>query len=81
MFILMQSADAPSQQLSPLEQVTMTRSYKDFIKEDFISDLTMVDWTEVLVCIDLDQAVELFTRKFREVLNIHAPWIIGWVEN
>ena len=27
-------------------------------------------------CRDLDQAVDLFTRKFRNILNIHAPWII-----
>ena len=52
------------------------RSYKDFVKEDFISDLSTVDWTEVLACIDLDQAVDIFTRKFRDVLNVHAPWVI-----
>ena len=52
------------------------RSYKNFVQEEFISDLAAVDWSEVYASRDLDQAVDLFTRKFRNILNIHAPWII-----
>ena len=52
------------------------RSYKNFIEKDFKSDLSMINWTELYACNDLDQAVDIFTRNFRQVLNIHAPWVI-----
>ena len=52
------------------------RSYKDFIEEDFITDLAVVDWSEVYASNDVDTATELFTAKFRNTLNQHAPWII-----
>ena len=52
------------------------RSYKTFKTEDFIGDLEAVDWSEVIASQDLEQAVHIFTRKFQNVLNRHAPWII-----
>ena len=52
------------------------RSYKNFKKEDFLADLEQVDWSDLYTCRDVDLSVELFTRKFRNILNIHAPWII-----
>ena len=52
------------------------RSYKTFKTEEFITDLKTVDWSEVYVSNDLEEAVDLFTRKFCYVLNCHAPWII-----
>ena len=52
------------------------RSYKDFIEEDFITDMAAVDWSEVYMATDLDTATEIFTRKFANVLNVHAPWIL-----
>ena len=51
------------------------RSYKNFIPEHFINDMAAVDWSDVYACKDLEQAVDIFTRKFRQVLNLHAPWI------
>ena len=36
----------------------------------------MINWGDVLCCEELDLATEIFTRKLRSVLNIHAPWII-----
>ena len=52
------------------------RSYKDFIEEDFLTDMSVVDWSEVYLATDVDVATEIFTRKFNHVLNMHAPWII-----
>ena len=52
------------------------RSYKAFIPEDFISDISAVDWSVVFACRDVDLAVDIFTRKFCQVLDTHAPWII-----
>ena len=52
------------------------RSYKDFVKEDFLADLSTIDWTDIHATSDIDAAVELFTEKFKFVLNQHAPWII-----
>ena len=49
------------------------RSYKKFDQQNFLVDLSKVDWYEVLTCRDVDQAVDIFTWKFRKVLNIHAP--------
>ena len=52
------------------------RSYKNFVEEDFITDLAVVDWTEVYAATDVDTATEIFTAKFKFILNQHAPWII-----
>ena len=52
------------------------RSYKEFVQENFISDLKKVEWHEVFMAQDVDIATEIFTRKFVGVLNLHAPWII-----
>ena len=52
------------------------RSYKHFNTEDFLADLSLVDWTEVYASHDVDSATYLFTEKFKLVLNRHAPWII-----
>ena len=51
------------------------RSYKSFKKIDFLSELSEVDWSDVLMCPDIDPATELFTLKFKSVLDRHAPWI------
>ena len=52
------------------------RSYKTFVEKDFLADLTAVDWSEVYAARDVDDAVDIFTEKFRFILNQHAPWII-----
>ena len=49
------------------------RSYKEFVEEDLLSDIAGVDWTDVYTSNDVDTATEIFTRKFRYVLNVHAP--------
>ena len=60
-------------------EVTRTirkRSYKFFDKEQFLCDVADVDWTEVLCSPSLDEATMIFTKKFKDVLNFHAPWTI-----
>ena len=57
-------------------RVTRRRSYKNFVQEEFLQHLSLVDWTEVYTNPDLDSAVEIFTEKFRFILNQHAPWVI-----
>ena len=52
------------------------RSYKKFVQEEFLQDLGNVDWTEVFQCQEVDRAVETFTVKFVDVLNLHPPWIV-----
>ena len=52
------------------------RSYKKFVAQDFLADMRQVDWNDVYSCRDLDLATDIFTRKFRDVLNKHAPWIV-----
>jgi hypothetical protein len=52
------------------------RSYKNFVAENFLEDMSHVDWTDVLSCVDVDMATDIFTTKIRDILNLHAPWII-----
>ena len=51
------------------------RSYKAFKECDFIEDVRNTDWTEVYACSEVDLATECFSRKFRYLLNLHAPWV------
>ena len=52
------------------------RSYKNFDEKKYLEDLAKVDWSDVLYCDDLDVAAEILTRKLRNLLNVHAPWIV-----
>ena len=52
------------------------RSYKNFDQEKFLTELTNVDWSDVYKMNEVDQATEVFSSKFKLVLNSHAPWII-----
>ena len=56
-------------------RVVLKRSYKEFDKEVFMQDVASTDWSEVYSCDDVDIATECFTRKFRYILNVHAPWV------
>ena len=51
------------------------RSYKHFIEEDFLYDMSLVNWSKVYACVDVDQAVNPFNKKFQQVLYVHARWI------
>ena len=52
------------------------RSYKEFIDLDFLTDMSVIDWSEVYTATDVDTATDIFTEQFVNVLNMHAPWII-----
>ena len=52
------------------------RSYKNFIIADFIADISAVNWSDVYTAVDVDTATEIFTAKFKHILNQHAPWIV-----
>ena len=51
------------------------RSYKNFDRKAFLQDVASTDWSPVYSCADVDMATECFTRKFRYILNVHAPWV------
>ena len=56
-------------------RILCKRSYKEFQQDSFLQDVKNTDWTEVYACSDVDMAAECFSRKFRYILNIHAPWV------
>ena len=60
----------------PPSRTIRRRSYKHFIKEDYIRDVTSIDFTDVFLTKDVDEAADILTEKLVQVLNIHAPWII-----
>ena len=65
-----------SKQPQDVTHTIRKRSYKFFDEEQFLADIAEIDWSDILTTIDLDEAVNLFTNKFKEVLNFHAPWIL-----
>ena len=56
-------------------RVIHKRSYKNFILEEYLSDMKNIDWIHVYLARDLDHAVECFTEKVNYVLDKHAPWL------
>ena len=52
------------------------RSYKQFVPERFLNDLKTANWSEVYQNVDVDIAVERFSSIFKNILDIHAPWIL-----
>ena len=65
------SKEPPSQ-----AKTVRKRSYKSFDAEKYIADLNQTDFTEVLICHDIDKAVAILTEKIKQVLDRHAPWVI-----
>ena len=55
-------------------KVTYKRTYKHFDEKKFLSEVSLTDWTDVYSCSDVNDATDLFTQKFRFILNKHAPW-------
>ena len=50
------------------------RCYKDFNRDNFLSDLSVISWQYVYAAKDVDNAVAAFTELFTFVLDHHAPW-------
>ena len=53
--------------------VIKKRSYKYFVKEDFLREVKYTDFRPVLQENDADKASELFSIIFRSILDNHAP--------
>ena len=49
------------------------RSYKSFNEEAFLTEVEKISWWEVYACGDVDIAVDIFTRKLTDILDIMAP--------
>ena len=56
-------------------RIICKRSYKNFDSTAFLNDIGSIDWSEVYASDNVDEATECLTRKFRYVLNVHAPWV------
>ena len=56
-------------------RIIKKRSYKKFDRDAFLQDVASVDWFDVFSCSDVDIAAEVFTNKFKYILNMHAPWV------
>ena len=65
-----------SKEPTPPSRTIRKRSYKDFKVEDYVTDISKIDFSDVYQSRDVDYAVELLTHKLVAVLNVHAPWII-----
>ena len=46
------------------------------MENDYLRDVSRMDFTDVYCCRDVDAAAELLTSKLVEVLDNHAPWIV-----
>ena len=53
----------------------LRRSYKNFNSQNYLEDLSKLNWTDVLSRQDIDEATDIFTRKLKSVLDVHAPWV------
>ena len=50
------------------------RSYKYFNISQFLNDLQSIDWTSVLSCLELDEALGIFNTILNNIYDRHAPW-------
>ena len=49
------------------------RSYKNFDEKLFLEEVYKISWWEVYSCTDVDQAVDIFTRRLTDILDRMAP--------
>ena len=55
-------------------RIICKRNYRNFEVSAFLQHVSQEDWSNVYCCNDVDTAVEIFTQKFKFILNCHAPW-------
>ena len=65
-----------SKEPTPPARTIRKISYKNFIEDDFIRDVSRLDFTDVYCSREVDGAADLLTAKLVDVLNFHAPWIV-----
>ena len=49
------------------------RSFKNFDPQLFVATVQQVSWLDVYLCNDVDEAVEIFSNKITEILDVMAP--------
>ena len=61
---------------APPTRTIRKRSYKNFKEDEYLRDISSLDFTDVYTTNDVNEAADLLTEKLVQVLNKHAPWII-----
>ena len=61
--------------MSPKPSNRKTRDWSHFSHDQFINDLSLVEWSEILRSRgdDVDHVISTFYSKFNKILNKHAP--------
>ena len=49
------------------------RSYKQFDEQKFLEEVDKISWWEVYASGDVDEAVDIFTKKLTSILDVMAP--------
>ena len=57
-------------------RIIKRRSYKNFESKKFLEDLALLTWEEILSCLDIDLATDIFTSSFKSVLDIQFLTIL-----
>ena len=65
-----------SKEPMPPPRTIRKRSYKKFKSEDYLNDVSQIDFTDVYCSLEVDDAADLLTKKLAHVLDKHAPWIV-----
>ena len=66
-------AGRQSKSIKTSPRYIIKRSYKQFDPEVFVTAVQKISWLEVYLCLEMDEAVELFTKKLTNVLDDMAP--------
>ena len=61
--------------MSIIQPMTFCIEWLSHETRPFLAEVGRTDWQEVYSCSEVDMATEVFSRKFRNVLNVHAPWV------
>ena len=56
------------------EKITY-RNFKNFLKENFVNDLSGVPWKALNAYADVDKKLECWNAMFMDVLNTHIPLV------
>ena len=57
-----------------------TRSFKNFVEDNFLRDLRNADWTYFLNFSDLDRACKVFNDIVKTVAEKHAPYVTNKIK-
>ena len=57
-----------------------TRSFKNFVEDNFLRDIRNADWTYFLNFSDLDRACKVFNDIVKTVAEKHAPYVTSKIK-